>query len=151
MVINYTLKNYQFKETTKGKGIVKYLLVDDQGNQRIVSAIANLGLGKKIKSVHPIHHRESPLIDVLFNAQINEKITVDFTEYNQKHPRGSIEARKIQKVRTDKVVDPYNESLIKDIDSIVEHKFRLLKLALTAALAVIAILFVINGFFSENF
>jgi len=149
MVINYTLKNYKFKETTKGKGIVKYLLVDDQGNQRIVSAIANLGFGKNIKSVHPIHHREQPLIDVLFNAQINDKITVDFTEYNQKHPRGSVETRKIEQVRTDKIVDPYNESLIKDIDSIANHKFRLLKLVLTSALAVVAVLFVINGFFSE--
>ncbi len=149
MVINYTLKNYQFKETTKGRGIVKYLLVDEQGNKRIVSAIAHLGFGNKIKSVHPIHHRETPLIDILFTAQVNDKITVDFTEYNNKYPRGSAATRKIEAVRTDKVSNPYNESLISDLDSIGNHKFRLLKLVLTSALAVVAILFVINGFFSE--
>jgi len=149
MVINYTLKNYQFRETTKGKGIVKYLLVDEQGKKRIVSAIANLGYGHKIKSVHPIHHREMPLIEALFNAQINEKLMVDFTEYNHKYPRGSGEARKIETVRTDKVTDPYNESLITDFESIKKHKFRLLKLVLTSALAVLAIIFVINGFFSN--
>jgi len=149
MVINYTLKNYQFKETTKKKGLVKYLLVDDQGNKRIVSAIADLGIGQKIKAVHPIHHREMPLIEILATAQVNDKITVDFTEYNNKHPRSSVETRKIEAVRTDKVIDPYNESLISDIDSIGQHKFRLLKLVLTSALAVVAILFVINGFFSE--
>lgn len=149
MVINYTLKNYQFKETAKGKGLVKYLLVDEQGKQRIVSAIANLGYGNKIKSVNPIHHRELPLIKILAKAQINEKITVDFTDYNNSYPRGSVEKRKIETVRTDKVTDPYNESLISDLDSISEHKFRLLKLVLASALAVVAILFVINGFFSE--
>ena len=148
MVINYTLKNYQLRETTKGKGIVKYLLVDEQGKQRIVSAIANLGFGNKIKSVHPIHHREMPLIDILSKAQINEKITVDFTEYNNKYPRGSVEARKIEAVRTDKISNPYNESLINDFESLVSHKYRLLKLVLVSALAVVAIGFVMNGFFS---
>jgi len=149
MVINYTLKNYQFRETSKGKGIVKYLLVDEQGKQRIVSAIADLGFGNKIKSVHPIHHREMPLINILSKAQINEKITVDFTEYNNKHPRGSVEARKIEAVRTDKVSDPYNDSLIKDFDSLSSHKYRLLKLVLVSALVVVAIGFVMNGFFSD--
>jgi len=149
MVINYTLKNYQFRETSKGKGIVKYLLVDEQGKQRIVSAIADLGFGNKIKSVHPIHHREMPLINILSKAQINEKITVDFTEYNNKYPRGSVEARKIEAVRTDKVSDPYNDSLIKDFDSLSSHKYRLLKLVLVSALVVVAIGFVMNGFFSD--
>ena len=149
MVINYTLKNYQFRETSKGKGIVKYLLIDEQGKQRIVSAIADLGFGNKIKSVHPIHHREMPLINILSKAQINEKITVDFTEYNNKYPRGSVEARKIEAVRTDKVSDPYNDSLIKDFDSLSSHKYRLLKLVLVSALVVVAIGFVMNGFFSD--
>ena len=149
MVINYTLKNYQFKETTKGKGIVKYLLIDEQGQKRIVSAIANLGYGKKIKSVHPIHKRELPLTDVLFKSEINEKITVDFTEYNNKHPRGSAGAKKIETVQTDKVVDDYGESLIQDIDSIKHHKVRFLKLFLASILAVVAIIFVMSGFFPE--
>ncbi len=149
MVINYILKNYQFKETTKGRGIAKYLLVDEQGNKRIVSAIAHLGFGNKIKSIHPIHHREGPLIDILFTAEVNDKITVDFTEYNNKYPRGSATGRKIEAVRTDKVSDPYNESLINNLDTLGNHKFRLFKLALASALAVVAILFVINGFFSE--
>ncbi len=149
MVINYTLKNYQLRETTRGKGIIKYLLVDEQGKKRIVSAIANLGFGNKVKSIHPIHHRETPLIDVLAKAEINEKITVDFTEYNNKYPRGSsVEARKIEAVRTDKIKDPYEDSLISDFESIPKHKFRLLKLLLASVLAVIAMLFVINGFFS---
>lgn len=149
MVINYTLKNYQFRETTKGKGIVKYLLVDEQGQKRVVSAIANLGFGNKIKSIHPIHKRELPLIDVLAKAEINEKITVDFTDYNNKYPRASLESKKIEAIKTDKVIDPYNESLIQDIDSLKNNKFKILKLFLASALAVVAILFVLNGFFSE--
>ncbi len=148
MVINYTLKNYQLRETTKGKGIVKYLLVDEQGKTRMVSAIADLGFKNKIKSIHPIHHRELPLIKILSKANVNEKITVDFTEYNQKYPRDTATTQKITEVKTDKVVDPYADSLIKDIVEIKNHKFRLLKLFLTSALAVVAMLFVLNGFFS---
>ena len=149
MVINYTLKNYQFRETTKGKGIVKYLLIDEQGKKRIVSAIANLGYGKRIKSVHPIHKRELPLIVVLSKAEINEKITVNFTEYNEKYPRGSAGPKKIEAVKTDKVIDDYSDSLIQDIDSLKNHKMRFVKLFAASAFAVVAILFVINGFFSE--
>lgn len=148
MVINYTYKNFQFRETAKGKGIVKYLLVDEQGKQRVVSAIANLGFGNKIKSVRPIHHRESPLIDILFKADLNERITVDFTHYNNSHPRGSAEEQKIGAIKSDKVNDTYQESLISDLESITHHKGRFLKLFLVASLAVIALMFVFTGFSS---
>lgn len=147
MVINYTLKNYQFRETTKGKGIVKYLLVDEQGKTRVVSAIASLGFGNKIKSVRPIHHRETPLTDILFKADINEKITVDFTGYNSINPRGAaVEERKIGTVRTDKVTDAYQESLISDLESITHHKGRFIKLILTSVLVVVAMMFVLSSF-----
>lgn len=145
MIINYTLKNYQFKETTKGKAIIKYLLVDEQSKTRVVSAIASLGFRNKIKSVHPIHQREQPLIDILFTAEINERITVDFTDYNDKHPRGNTDTRRIDGVSSDKVVDKYQESLISDLDSITHHKGRLLKLILASMFVVIAMMFVFTG------
>jgi hypothetical protein len=146
MQINYTVKNYQFKETSKGKGIIKYHLVDDQGKERVISAIGKLGFQGKIKSVHPIHHREMPLIEVLSKASLNEKIMVDFTEYNQKYPRGSMRTQKIE-ARTTKIADPYEESLINDLDSIKSHKMRLFKLAGVAVLVFIAYMSARNSFF----
>ncbi len=147
MQVNYTVKNYQFRETAKGKGIVKYYLVDDQGKERVVSAIAQLGLTKKIKSVHAIHHRESPLIDVLSKADLNEKIQVDFTDYNNKYPRATDNPKKIS-ARSTKIVDPYDASLIKDLSSLKNHKLRLIKLIALSVLVLTAYLFVRQGFFS---
>lgn len=149
MIINYTLKKSQLRETTKGKGIIKYHLLDEQGKIRVVSAIVNFGFKNKIKSISPIHSREQPLLDVLFKAEINEKITVDFTEYNMKFPRDAAAARKIKAIKTDKVVDPYDDSVIKGFDSLQNHKLRFVKLFLVSALAVVAILFVLDGFFSD--
>ena len=147
MQINYIIKNYQFRETTKGKGIVKYHLVDDQGKERVVSAIATLGFNKKIKSVHPIHFREQPLIDALAKSAINDKIRVDFTEFNKMHPRGSTRTQKMT-VETNRTVDDYQDSLINDLSSLKDNKFRLFKLFALSVLVLVAVLSVLNGFFS---
>jgi len=147
MQIYYTVKNYQFRETTKGKGIIKYYLVDDQGKERVVSAIAKLGFTNKIKSVHPIHHRETPLIDVLSKAAIDERILVDFTEYNNKYPRADRGPKKITAQST-RVIDPYTESLITDMSSITKNKMRIIKLVALSLLVFTAYLFVRQGFFS---
>ncbi len=83
----YTIKSYKCKQVSPGKGYIKYLLEDEMGNQRAVSAMAKLGRIKKIKSVHPIHFRETPLIDALAKAEIKDTIVVDFSEFNKRHPR----------------------------------------------------------------
>lgn len=145
MILKYKLKSSMVKETTKGKGIVRYVLVGDQGHEREVSAIATLGK-KGIKSVRPIHHREQPLIDVLLKASINEVIEVDFGPYNKEHPRDH-RAKDIV-ARTTKIADPYEESLITDFNSIKDHKFRILKLVGLSILMLTAIMFAKEGFFS---
>jgi DNA gyrase subunit A len=50
MFVSYTVKNHQFKETSKGRGIISYQIVDAHGNKRTISALAHLGMRGKIKS-----------------------------------------------------------------------------------------------------
>ena len=40
MYVSYTVKNHQFKETSKGRGISSYEIDDTLGNKRTVAALA---------------------------------------------------------------------------------------------------------------
>lgn len=145
MILKYKVKSYQVKETTKERGIVHYVLVGEQGKEREVSAIAVLGK-KGVKSVHAIHKREQPLIDILSKASINEIIEVDFTSYNKQYPR-DFKGPTTVVARTTKVADPYQDSLITDFNSIKEKKFRILKLIGLSALVLTAFMFAKDSFF----
>ncbi len=87
MYKSYTIKAYKCTQVAPKKGHIKYLLEDDQGNQRTVSAMATLGIIKKIKSIRPINFRETPLIEILANSKVNEIIEIDFSDFNNRYPR----------------------------------------------------------------
>lgn len=123
--VSYVLRHYDFREVSKGRGVLDYHLVDEFGNKRTVSARACMGWNKKIKSVLPLVHRETPLVEALAKTAINENITVDFSEFNKNFPRGSIRS-KTMKVRKVKAIDP--NSAISDISSISQQKNRLIKI-----------------------
>ena len=72
---------------SKGKGAIDFFLVDDIGEKRTVSAMAVLGRKNKIKTIHAIHKRETPLVEALAKSHINDAIEVDFTGFNKAHPR----------------------------------------------------------------
>jgi len=124
--VSYVLKDYNFREVCKGQGVVEYHLVDEFGNNRDVTAKASTGWNKKITSVRPLVHRETPLVEALAKTKVNETITVDYSEFNKKYPRGSIRTKsmKVRKVK----VDPNNSLPISDLGSIVSNKVRLAKL-----------------------
>lgn len=151
MILRYKIKTFRLKETTKDRGIVRYVLVEGQGSTREVSAIAVLGGNSisslhsthRIKSIHAIHKREKPLIDVLAKSSVGDIIEVDFSAYNNNHPRGS----KTMYAKSTKVVDPYQESLITDIHSLKHHKSRILKLVGLSALVLTAFIFAKDSFF----
>ncbi len=145
MFVSYTVKNYQFKETAKGRGIISYIIVDDQGNKRTVSALAHMGMRDKIKSVRPIYKRELPLIQALIKSSLNEKIEVDFTDYNNNNPRGEMSAKEIG-VRKKEIPDDYHENAINDFDEIKENKFRLFQLLALGALVLAALMSLNHSF-----
>jgi len=145
MFVSYTVKNHQFKETSKGRGIISYQIVDAHGNKRTISALAHLGMRGKIKSARPIHKRELPLLEALMKSSINEKIEVDFTDYNANNPREG--THKEIGVREKEIPDDVIDHTIHDFDEIGRNKFRLFQLAALGALVLAAIMSVVNSFF----
>ena len=134
--ICYCLKQQKFKEVSSGNGVVEYLLVDEYGNERSVSALAKLNWRKQLSSIKPIHHRELPLVQALAKASINETIEVDFTEFNKKFKRGSVRKQRISVPN----VKVSGKNYITDVSSVVDHKGRLMQLAAYSIAAFILIL-----------
>ncbi len=124
--IRYRITGYYFTEISKRKGSIEYQLMDDFGNERTVTAMATINLFKKVSKVTPIYHRELPLISELASKKLNDSVIVDFTEFNKKHPRGSMRKQKISvpsvKVRS------VGTAQISDFSSILDNKLRLLQL-----------------------
>ncbi len=102
MLKTYTLKQKSYGRVSANKGTVRYILQEEDGSERTVMAMTELGLTKKVKAIRPMFHRESPLIDKLALAEVNDRIWVDFSDFNHKTPRASSakkrgEAKKIIK------------------------------------------------------
>ncbi len=85
----YRIEDILFTELSPKKGSIEYFLVDSVMQKRKVTGIAKLGFNGKIKSVTAVYNREKPLVDALVHADVGERITVDFTEFN-KSPREQI-------------------------------------------------------------
>ncbi len=153
MFVTYTVKTKQFKETSKGRGIISYLIVDKDSNKRKVSALAHVNKRGKVKSLRPIHKRELPLLEVLVKSSINERIEVDFTEYNKNNPRDEdtpqIGSSKDIGVREVKNEFETKDHTIYSVDDIGENKFRLFQMVALGALVLTAIMFVRHGFFGQ--
>jgi hypothetical protein len=141
--VRYALKNYEFREVSKGKGVVEYHLVDEYGNPRKVTAMAVLNWRKQISSVRPIHHRELPLVEALAEASLNETIEVDFAEFNKKYPRGSMRAKKIS-VSNFKI-SKHDKQAITSMSSLIDHKARLMQLVALSAASFAAIMFLFHS------
>ena len=124
MIKTYVLKEYQCKEISNGKGSLNYLLIDEIGNERVVTAMATLGIIKKIKSVEPVYHRETPLVEVLSKASINDTIKVDFSDFNKLNPRPS-SSDKSQRVNRQFFRDINNISDLKNLKQSTFSDFRI--------------------------
>ncbi len=79
----YRIEDIVFTELSRNKGSIEYYLVDSIKNKRKVTGIAKLGFNRKIKSVKAVYQREKPLIDALIDADVDQRISVDFTEFNK--------------------------------------------------------------------
>ena len=140
--IRYHITGYNFTEISKGKGSIEYQLTDEFGNERTVTAMANLNLFKKVTSVRPIYHRELPLIQALAQSKLNDSVIVDFSEFNKKHPRGSMRKQKISipAVRIKNV----GTAQISDFSSILDNKLRLLQLLVLTIAGFIVVSYILS-------
>jgi len=128
--IRYTVTGYNLTEISRGKGSVEYQLTDDFGNERTVTAMAKFNLLNKITRVRPIYHREFPLIQALAHTNLNQSEIVDFSEYNKKHPRGSMRKQRISVPSVS--VRPSGFSVINSIVTLSDNNLRLFKLTLAS-------------------
>lgn len=139
MIKTFTIKEYKFKEISKGKGSIEYHLVDELNVERMVTAVAKLGWKNKIKSVHAVYQRESFLVNALTHTSVNDKIKVDFSGFNQKNPR-LVNNKQGAALRG--TLKPTNNS---KIDQLGINKFRLIQL-LIMSLLIFAVILSIKGF-----
>lgn len=132
MYKSYTITAFKFKEISGGKGTITYFLVDELGEKRTVTAKAKCGLIKRIKSVEAIHHRETPLVEALADASINDTIVIDFSSFNRKFPRLHVNSQIERQSRG--TIKPNNSGHeITSIDALNIDAFRLLQLFLISS------------------
>lgn len=143
MYKTYTIKAYKFKEISKGKGSLSYYLVDERGEERVVTAKAERGLIKKIKSIQAIHHRETPLVNALAQSEVKDTVVIDFSEFNRKYPRVSTGSQ-FRKQSKQTLNDFENTQVINNVDLLRVDKFRLLQLFVVACLCFMVLMAIVN-------
>ncbi len=122
----YTITNILFNEISSDllhtKGTLEYYLIDEMGNERKVITMAELGRGKKIKTVRALYQREKPLVDTLVNIEIDQTLNIDFSQYNKRVPTSHLVTAKkhfVSKINTNNSVYIHNvHTLIPDASRI---------------------------------
>lgn len=143
MYKTYTIKAFKFKEISKGIGSISYYLIDELGEERVVTAKAKRGLVKKIKSIKAIHYRETPLVNALASSAINDTIVVDFSTFNRKFPRVS-NGSQFRKIAKSTANDFERLHSVSALNSFAIDKFRLLQLFVVACLCLLVIMALSN-------
>ena len=138
MIKNYTIIEKEIKEISASKASIRYVLLDEQGQERVVEAFAKLGMTKKVKSLKPIYQRETPLVEALTNAEIDDVINVDFTEFNRKNKRISASSGRSHTTKLPIKVNALTSILA--LDSYEVDLVRLFKLFLIGSIGFIAYL-----------
>lgn len=80
----FTVHNFYHKEVSPGKGSMTWLVSDEKGVPRKVNGITNIDRDGVIDAIHPVHKRESPLVERLYASEKGEIFNIDFTEFNQR-------------------------------------------------------------------
>lgn len=139
MYKSYTITAFKFKEISAGRGTISYFLVDELGEKRTVTAKAKCGFIKKIKSVEAIHHRETPLVQALANAAINDTIAIDFSEFNRNFLRIHVNSQSERLARgTMKTIN--SGQAISSMDTLNIDALRLLQLFSIASVCLMVIM-----------
>ncbi len=87
MVKTFTIQDILFNKISrslfKTRGTLEFFVIDELGNERKVIAMATLNFQNKIKQVRALYQREIPLVAALKHADVNQTITIDFSEFNK--------------------------------------------------------------------
>ena len=105
MLKTFILKKIEEEHISDSEGKMSFHLVDENDIRRTVWGTTILDENNLPTSIIANQTREHPLIQCLFNSQVNETIKVEFTQYND------IFERKDEEVNT----TPTVEDLIKEM------------------------------------
>jgi len=137
----YLIKARNFKEIANGKGALEYLLLDENGIERKVTATAEQGHFRAFKNIKAIYKRELPLIKALAEASVNDSVYVDFSKFNARNPRQKIDKNSI-KPQYIGTTDFY------DTQELLIDKTRLVKLFFICSAGFVGILLIAPKVFS---
>lgn len=82
MIKTFTLKKVQEEKFSETEGKMTFLLVDENGEHREVSGKTQLDENKQAINISTGIKREHPLIQCLFDTEVNETINIEFDQYN---------------------------------------------------------------------
>ena len=141
----FLIKACSFKEISEGKGALEYLLLDENGNERKVTATAQQGRIKALKNIKAIYKRERPLVKALAKASVDDTVYIDFSKFNKKNPRpNSAKGNKIIRNNDIKHFAYKGYSDFSEVSLLLTDISRLLKLLFISILGVIGILMLKN-------
>lgn len=82
MFKTYTLIKIEEQQLTDTEGKMTFFIADENDELRKVCGETRLNADKKAVSISTTKKREHPLIQCLFNSEINETVNVEFDHYN---------------------------------------------------------------------
>ncbi|MGB0845950.1 MAG: hypothetical protein ACPGSM_04455 [Thiolinea sp.] len=79
----FTVHAVHHKEVSPGKGSIIWLLSDEKGLPRKITAITDIDDKGVIDNMQAVYKREIPLVERLHSSEKGESFTIDFSIYNQ--------------------------------------------------------------------
>ncbi len=107
MLKTYTLLKKDHVIDSDKHGTMTFLIRDENGDERPVSGETFLGEDKLPKGISSINKRELPLIEDLFNLEVDETVEIEFDAYNNVYNREL--DKTINQIAYDKVLNMQQE------------------------------------------
>lgn len=89
MIKTFSLDKIEETQLSDKKGTMIFHLTDENGNSRQVTGLTFLDANKVAKGIASVNKRELPLIQNLFEMEINETIDLEFKYFNDLYDRKS--------------------------------------------------------------
>ena len=85
MIKTFVVHAVKATQTSPGKGLIIWLLTDENRIPRKVLGITDTDENGVVKAVKPIYSREAPLVEALTPLVRGDLVTIDFRPFNLAH------------------------------------------------------------------
>ncbi len=83
MIKTFTVHSTYHQEVSPGKGSIIWLLSDEKGRPRKITAITDINEKNEIVAAQAVYKREAPLVEHLGPLVKGDTFTLDFSHYNK--------------------------------------------------------------------